>query len=180
MTNTKVYLAVYKGTKDGKGANIQLVRLTDWAIRKITRGAYSHCEIAVNLGGKYECFSASLRDGGVRRKLMYLQHEKWDLIELPEAFAEQARALYRKTLGAKYDTWGVFATVLPRVQGSRDKCGRAGRQRAARTRCPAGRRQRRPRQPGTLTPRCRPLAGSGPAMYSPHRFENPTGFTPQA
>lgn len=52
MTNTKVYLAVYKGTKDGKGANIQLVRLTDWAIRKITRGAYSHCEIAVNLGGK--------------------------------------------------------------------------------------------------------------------------------
>ena len=121
MTNTKVYLAVYKGTKDGKGANIQLVRLTDWAIRKITRGAYSHCEIAVNLGGKYECFSASLRDGGVRRKLMYLQHEKWDLIELPDAFAEQARALYRKTLGAKYDTWGVFATVLPSVQGSRDK-----------------------------------------------------------
>ena len=118
----KVYLALYKGHKDGKGAKVQLARLTDWAVRKITHGQYSHCEIAIDLGGgKFECYSASWRDGGVRCKLIHLQPEKWDLIELPETVAGQARALYRKTLGAKYDTWGVFATVLPRVQGSRDK-----------------------------------------------------------
>ena len=115
---TKVYLALYKGRKDGTGVKVQLARLTDWAIRKITRGKYSHCEIAIDLGGKFECYSASWRDGGVRCKLIHLSLEKWDLIEFPETVAEQARALYRKTLGAKYDTWGVFATVLPHVKGN--------------------------------------------------------------
>ena len=117
-----IYVAFYKGRKGGKGIKVQLARLADWAIRQATGGIYSHCEIAVALGdGRFECYSASLRDGGVRRKLIHLTPDKWDLIELPEVVAEQARALYRKTLGAKYDTWGVFATVLPRVRGSRNK-----------------------------------------------------------
>ena len=118
---TKVYLALYKGRKDGKGAKVQLARLTDWAVRKITHGQYSHCEIVIDLGGKFECYSASWRDGGVRRKLIHLQPEKWDLIELPETVAEQARALYSKTLCAKYDVWGVFATVIPYVKGNRTR-----------------------------------------------------------
>ena len=31
---------------------------------------------------EYECYSASLRDGGVRRKIMPLPSAKWDLIAL--------------------------------------------------------------------------------------------------
>ena len=108
----KVYLALYKGRKDGKGVKVQLARLADWTIRKITCGQYSHCEIAIDLDGKFECYSASWRDGGVRRKLIYLSPEKWDLIELPESSAQQARDLYRQTLGAKYDTWGVLGVVF--------------------------------------------------------------------
>lgn len=117
----KVYLALYKGKKSGKGAKVQLARLTDWAIRKITRGQYSHCEIAIDLGGKFECYSASLRDGGVRRKLIYLTPDKWDLIELPDHVAQQTRELYRKTLGAKYDVLGLFGVVLKCHSGSLKK-----------------------------------------------------------
>lgn len=117
MTN-QVYLALYKGKKSGKGVKVKLARLTDWLIRKITRGQYSHCEIAIDLGGKFECYSSSWRDGGVRRKLIYLAPDKWDLIALPDHMAQQARELYRQTLGAKYDTWGMFATLTPCIKGS--------------------------------------------------------------
>lgn len=117
MTN-QVYLALYKGRKSGKGMNVWSARFSDWLIRKITHGQYSHCEIAIDCGGKFDCYSASLRDDGVRRKLIYLTPDKWDLIALPDTTAQQARDLYRRTLGAKYDTLGVFATVLPRVKGS--------------------------------------------------------------
>lgn len=120
MTN-KVYLALYKGKKSGKGMNVLVARLSDWLIRKITFGDYSHCEIAIDLGGKFECYSASLRDGGVRRKLIYLTNEKWDLLPLEPEMAKQARSLYRQTLGAKYDTFGVLAAVLPRVSSSRGR-----------------------------------------------------------
>lgn len=117
----KVYLALYKGKKSGKGVKVQLARLTDWAIRKITRGQYSHCEIAIDLGGKFECYSSSLRDGGVRCKLIYLTPDKWDLIELPDHMAQQARELYRQTLGAKYDVLGLFGVVLKCHSGSLKK-----------------------------------------------------------
>lgn len=118
----KIYLALYKGKKGGQSPKALALRLGDWVVRKATDGQYSHCEIAIDLGGgKFECYSASWRDGGVRCKSIHLQPEKWDLIELPETVAGQARALYRKTLGAKYDTWGVFATVLPHVKGNRTR-----------------------------------------------------------
>lgn len=117
MTN-QVYLALYKGHKDGKGMKVQLARLADWLIRKITRGQYSHCEIAIDLGGKFECYSVSWRDGGVRRKLIHLTDDKWDWIELPENVVTQARDLYRATLGAKYDVWGVFGMPLGVNAGS--------------------------------------------------------------
>ena len=50
-------------------------RFTDGLTRILTRGKYSHCEIAVRLPEtageqEYECYSASLRDGGVRHETM--------------------------------------------------------------------------------------------------------------
>lgn len=118
---TQVYLALYKGKKTGSGIKVLAARFSDWTIRKITHGQYSHCEIAIDCGGKFECYSSSWRDGGVRRKIIQLTPDKWDLIELPENAAQQARELYRQTLGAKYDVWGVFATVFPRITGSLKK-----------------------------------------------------------
>ena len=49
MNQSQIYLALYKGRRDGTGIQVQAARLTDWATRRLTRGIYSHCEIAVAL-----------------------------------------------------------------------------------------------------------------------------------
>lgn len=115
---SKVYLALYKGT----GGSLY-DRVTDWLIRKITKGQYSHCEIAIEqtefLSGDYypdvtyDCYSSSPRDGGVRRKIMTLPKDKWDLIPLPYTSGQQIEDFYQKTQGKKYDFLGAVACVLP-------------------------------------------------------------------
>ena len=113
---TQVYLALYKGRKRGKTPHEQWQRLMDWAVRWATNGQYSHCEIAVkhSFADDYHCYSASLRDGGVRSKTMPLPAEKWNLIEIRDAEAhEKVWALYQATQGAKYDYLGALGVVLP-------------------------------------------------------------------
>lgn len=116
MTN-QVYLALYKGKKSGKGVKVKLARLTDWLIRKITRGQYSHCEIAIQVSdGIYDCYSASYRDGGVRMKRMKLPSEKWDLILLMDnaALRQAVQEIhYERTKGQGYDYLGVLGVILP-------------------------------------------------------------------
>lgn len=114
---SKVYLALYKGT----GGSLY-DRVTDWLIRKITKGQYSHCEIASEqtefLSGDYypyvtyDCYTSSPRDGGVRHKEIDLKDGKWDLIELPNITAEQVKRYYTKTQGRGYDWWGMLGIAL--------------------------------------------------------------------
>ena len=85
-----IYLALYHGHRGGTGWRVWAARFTDGLTRILTRGRYSHCELAVRLpetadGQEYECYSASLRDKGVRRKTMPLPSAKWDLIALPDS-----------------------------------------------------------------------------------------------
>ena len=113
---TQVYLALYKGRKRGKTPREQWQRLMDWAVRAATRGQYSHCEIAVKHGfaEDYHCYSASLRDGGVRSKTMPLPADKWDLLEIRDVDAyDKVWALFQQTRGAKYDYCGALGLVLP-------------------------------------------------------------------
>ena len=49
MNNSSIYLALYKGHRDGSGWRVWCARATDWLTRVLTRGKYSHCEIAVRL-----------------------------------------------------------------------------------------------------------------------------------
>lgn len=116
-----VYLALYKGRKTGKNPTALLARFSDWLTRKLTRGIYSHCEIAIerteqwgqyDYRTEYQCFSSSIRDGGVRAKTMALDKEKWDLIPLKAVSAEQIYDYFNRTLGAKYDWWGALGIVL--------------------------------------------------------------------
>lgn len=112
-----VYLALYKG--NGKKL---LHKIEDAAIRLFTWGKYSHCEIAVkkphfytgeNIPEYYfECYSASPREGGVRKKRIDLHDGKWDLIEL-EISEEQVKAYFERTKGKKYDFLGAFGILLP-------------------------------------------------------------------
>ncbi|OSI24638.1 hypothetical protein [Neisseria dumasiana] len=109
---TQVYLALYKGYSSEKGVKAWVGRLKEWLVRKMTRGIYSHCEIAVKRSdGLFCCRSASLRDGGVREKVMPLPSEKWDLIPLKAAVADGAVNLMERTARGKYDYLGALGTV---------------------------------------------------------------------
>ena len=112
---SKVYLALYKGRKSGRSPKALTMRFADWVIRKATRGIYSHCEIAVALGnGVFECYSSSLRDGGVRCKVMRLPSDKWDLVELPatDVLTAKLQMIWLMTQGKSYDVLGSLGVVL--------------------------------------------------------------------
>lgn len=112
-----IYLALYHGHRGGMGLKVWVARFTDGLTRILTRGRYSHCEIAIRLAGQdsepqYECYSASLRDKGVRRKVMPLPSAKWDLIALPDSVSERLYSLWRETRGQGYDLLGAFGVVF--------------------------------------------------------------------
>ena len=112
-----IYLALYHGHRGGTGLKVWAARFTDGLTRVLTRGKYSHCEVAVRLpetadGQEYECYSASLRDGGVRRKIMPLPSAKWDLIALPDSVGERLHGLWQETQGQGYDLPGAFGVVF--------------------------------------------------------------------
>jgi len=122
MSQAKIYLALYKGRRDGSGAQVWAARFTDWLTRKLTRGQYSHCEIAVALdGGQFDCYSSSIRDGGVRCKTMPLPEAKWDLIELPDSSGSlktNLAAVFAQTQGQRYDLAGALGVVFKTRQRS--------------------------------------------------------------
>lgn len=119
-----VYLALYKGKKTGKNPTALLARFSDWITRKLTKGAYSHCEIAVERieyasGHHYEheihydCYSSSIRDGGVRCKEIDLNDkDKWDLVLLDGVNEAEVKFYFNSTKGSKYDWWGAIGIVL--------------------------------------------------------------------
>lgn len=114
MSQRPIYLALYKGRRDGSGWRVWCARFTDWLTRILTRGQYSHAEIAIRLPetAEYECYSASLRDGGVRMKTMPLPSAKWDLIALPDSVGGRLEALWSQTQGQGYDLLGAFGVVF--------------------------------------------------------------------
>ena len=113
-----IYLALYHGHRGGTGLKVWAARFTDGLTRILTRGRYSHCEIAIRLAGQdsepqYECYSASIRDKGVRMKTMPLPADKWDLIPLDDAVLHaHTVGLYLRTAGQGYDLPGAFGVVF--------------------------------------------------------------------
>ena len=113
----RYYLALYKGYRDGSGWRVWCARATDWLTHVLTRGRYSQCEIAVRLPEtageqEYECYSASIRDKGVRMKTMPLPSAKWDLIALPDSVGGRLHSLWKETQGQGYDLPGAFGVVF--------------------------------------------------------------------
>ena len=115
MNNHQIYLALYKGRRDGTGWRVWAARFTDGLTRVLTRGRYSHCEIAVRehtQASVYTCYSASIRDGGVRCKVMPLPSANWDLIPLPDSVDGRLKTLWSRTQGQGYDLLGAFGVVF--------------------------------------------------------------------
>lgn len=113
--NKKIYLALYKGRKQGLKPHAILARFSDWLTRKLTRGPYSHCELAIKQeDGCYYCLSSSIRDGGVRSKVMPLPDEKWDLIQIciSENTYRKIIEFFQQNKGKKYDFLGALGVVF--------------------------------------------------------------------
>lgn len=108
--------------------------MADMVIRIATLSKYSHVEL---IEGKAEydkpalCWSASGRDGGVRKKTITLRRSQWDLVHVPDA-PKNAIKFIQNFEGKKYDYRGiVFSQAVP-LGGQDDNkwfcseiCGRA-------------------------------------------------------
>ena len=81
-----------------------------------SKGKYSHCEVAIQEENdtNYTCYSSSNRDGGVRKKYMELQPERWDLVEIDQSKIKVSdiKSIYNKTVGCKYDFFGACGVIL--------------------------------------------------------------------
>jgi len=82
-------------------------------IRWWTRSQYSHCELVVDGW----CHSSSLRDGGVRRKLVELDPEHWDFIVLPDHLVLRVLQHFALTQGQAY---GWFDLLRSQVLNTAD------------------------------------------------------------
>lgn len=108
-----IYIAFYKKKRKIDSLKTAWYRLADTVTKIVTRGIYSHCEIAIDLGdGNFSCFSASIRDHGVRTKVMQLDPADWDLVDVSARVTpETITAFYAHTAGMKYDYVGLMAPV---------------------------------------------------------------------
>jgi hypothetical protein len=109
-------IAFYKGTRPG------LQGLFNRAVRWWTNGPYSHCEVVLftKADGYSVCASSSQMDGGVRVKLIKLNQDRWDLIEV-DFDSDVAAEWFYARIGKKYDTLGLFGFVWRRADGHKDK-----------------------------------------------------------
>ena len=76
----KVYLTLYKGppTNDIVHVISHWVTCIVLSIRDLKITKYSHSEIYID----GICYSSSVRDGGVRSKVIDLNSGKWDIVDL--------------------------------------------------------------------------------------------------
>lgn len=83
---------------------------TDRLIRAVTRSPYSHVEL-VDLArsgpARMHCVSASMRDGGVRVKLIDVTPGHWKIVPLAAWASPQAFRKASLYAGQRYDLWGA-------------------------------------------------------------------------
>ncbi len=97
-------VAFYKGTD----------RFFNKAVSWWERGPYSHCELVTGYEGALAvCYSASFQDKGVRRKVMELVPDHWDLvnIEVTPDEARRAERWFIEHAGEGYDVAGLVGFV---------------------------------------------------------------------
>ena len=80
------------------------VRFIQWWSRSI----YSHCDLVV--GGL--CYSSSIMDKGVRAKVIDLEPDKWDVIELPWADAVAVVNYFKATDSNTYGWLSLIGSQL--------------------------------------------------------------------
>lgn len=111
-----ITLALYKGPPKRSD---WLHTLSHYGIRLWTWSKWSHAELVID----GVCWSASSRDGGVRRKFIDLNSGRWDLVTIPLAEQETGRTLgwFLKHEGQGYDWLNIGRFVLPLLNHERDR-----------------------------------------------------------
>lgn len=97
-----IQLALYKGRGDWFN------RLIRWW----TGSPYSHCELVIN----GTCYSSTIRDGGVRGKVMALPADRWDLVDLPWADADAVLDWFARHENDKYGFTDLLTSQLLGMQ----------------------------------------------------------------
>ena len=113
------YIALYKGTPDEFWHKVMHgITCAFLSIRKLQIVKHSHAEMCID----GICYSSSVRDKGVRSKVINLNSGKWDLkeVQLTEDEKQYALNKFFAINGSKYDFLGAVGVVLPFVNDIRD------------------------------------------------------------
>lgn len=117
MSNT-IMIAYYLGRRKEN----ERTSLFDQLVCFATSSKYSHLEYVYDYSpvtGLAVCWSSSPRDGGVRRKVIHLDPQTWELYSVKsEISITGILSWFYANEGVKYDWFGAFATKLPFVKQS--------------------------------------------------------------
>lgn len=111
-TGVVVRAAFYRGTRPG------IAGFYNIAVRAVTKGIYSHCELVFSDG---QCASSSFLDNGVRFKRIDFDPEHWDFVELPDELEAGAREWFEKHNHQRYDILGNIRFILWPIAEEKDK-----------------------------------------------------------
>lgn len=114
-----IYLALYKGPADDLVHVIShWVTCAVLSIRDLKITKYSHTEVCID----GVCYSSSVRDKGVRPKIIDLHSGKWDIIDITsEVNKEKALEVFKSNAGKKYDWFGALGFGLPFLKQNPNK-----------------------------------------------------------
>ena len=108
-------IALYIGPHTSDALHVRLAWwLTRW-VQKGPLGVVTHCEAihSEHSDGSVTIASASLRDGGVRTKVVTLNPTHWLITDVPKWETHRSIGWFAIHDGQRYDWRGALATVLP-------------------------------------------------------------------
>lgn len=107
-------IAFYTGNHAGNG---WCARFGWWITQLVQKGTYGHITHCEAIHAEYDDGSvliagASLKDGGVRTKRIYLNPDHWRIVDMPTWSLERSLELMTLTRGMLYDIRGAVATAF--------------------------------------------------------------------
>lgn len=110
-------VAFYKGTRPG------IEGLFNIGVRWWEKGPYSHTEAILEeySDGTVLGASSSFIDGGVRMKVITLDPQNWDVVDVPGVDVASVRAWFEAHKGLPYDLRGLVGFIIGPVPAEKNK-----------------------------------------------------------
>lgn len=113
-------IALYKGLPNKFSYTVfHFITCFFLSIRKLQIVKHSHTEMCID----GVCYSSSVRDKGVRSKIIDLDPCKWDLkpVDLTEEEKSKALSEFASMVGKNYDFLGAIGVVINFIKDAKDK-----------------------------------------------------------